>query len=229
MFRGSLEKEFEKRKPWVTKFVISGREYGGTYDALNDRRVDQFFQFFPDAKTILELGSLEGGHAFSLAKLPGVKRIVGIEGRQKNIDKARFIQTLLGIGNVEFKRANFENCDLSAFGQFDAVFCVGLLYHLQRPWEFLNQISQVSTNLFMWTHYAEELRAKEVIEGFKGLFYRESGLADPLSGLSTTSFWSTLDSLKLMLQRHGFKNIQIIEDNPTHPHGPCITLAATAP
>ena len=53
--------EFERRKPWVTNFVINEREYGGYFDAMNDGRISQFFQYFPHARTVLELGALEGG------------------------------------------------------------------------------------------------------------------------------------------------------------------------
>jgi len=218
---------FEERKPWITKFNIDGREYGGNYDASNDVRIDQFFQHFPNVQTILELGSLEGGHAFRLAKHPTVKRVLGIEGRQANVDKARFVQELLGISNVEFTCVNLENADLLAFGQFDAVFCVGLLYHLPEPWRLIDQISQVSTNLFIWTHYAEKDRANETINGFRGLIYQEEGLTDPLSGLSPRSFWPTLQSLEDMLKVCGFTTIHVVEEHPEHIHGPCITLAAT--
>lgn len=74
-----LAKVFEGLKPLVTKFTINGTAYGGEFDAMNDGRITQFFQSFPDAKTILELGSLEGGHTFALSKWPGVRRVVGIE------------------------------------------------------------------------------------------------------------------------------------------------------
>jgi SAM-dependent methyltransferase len=227
MSRENLEYEFEKRGPWITKFVINGREYGGNLCLLDDPRVDQFFQYFPKVHTVLELGSLEGAHTFKLARHPTVKWVLGIEGRQANIDKARFVQKLLRVDNVNFIRANLESVDLSAFGKFDAVFCVGLLYHLPEPWKLINQIPRVSTNLFIWTHYARECHANEIVDGFRGMMYQEQGLDDPLSGLSPYSFWPTLSSLKNMLKVSGFKIIHIIEKDPNHPHGPCVTLAAT--
>jgi len=53
--------------------------------------------------------------------------------------------------------------------------------------------------------------------------YKEAGLADPLSGLSRNSFWPALNSLMDMLNEHGFKTIRVIEKNPNHPNGPCVT------
>ena len=60
--------EFERLKPWVTKFHIAGSDYGGNFDALNDARIAQFFEIFPAVETVIELGSLEGGHSFALAR-----------------------------------------------------------------------------------------------------------------------------------------------------------------
>lgn len=223
----ALKTEFRRRKPWITKFIIDGKEYGGEYDARNDRRIDQFFQYFPAPHIILELGSLEGGHTFRLAAHPRVEKVIGIEGREANVDKARFVQGLLNINNVEFARANLESVDLSSFGKFDAVFCVGLLYHLPEPWKLIEHISTVSSNIFLWTHYAKENKADKIENVYRGMMYREGGLVDPLSGLSSRSFWPTLDSLADMLKMYGFKNIHYIEDNSGHPNGPCITLAAS--
>jgi hypothetical protein len=104
-----LKREFDRRRPWVTKFVIQGREYGGHYDAANDSRLKWFQQDFPDAQTILELGSLEGGHSFALAALPHVKRVIAAEGRPNNLRRAQFVQGLLGQEKVDFISANLEN------------------------------------------------------------------------------------------------------------------------
>ncbi len=223
-----VREEFEKRGPWVTKFVIGDREYGGDFDAMQDTRVDQFFECFPNAERILELGSLEGGHTFNLASRPPVKHVLGIEGRESNVEKARFVQRLLGVTNVDFVTANLETTDLASFGKFDAVFCSGLLYHLPEPWGLIEQVSRVSPNLFVWTHYAREEDANTTANGWKGYTYKEFGLADPLSGMSPDSFWPTLDGLQDMLREYGLEKVRLIEDDPDHPQGPAITLAATA-
>ena len=140
---------------------------------MNDKRVEWFFQNFPDTSTILELGSLEGRHTFSLARHPSVKRVLGIEGRESNIYRAQFVQQLLKVDNVEFISANLEKTNVACWGQFDAVFCVGLLYHLHDPLSLIEQISQVSKNLFIWTHYADPAKADKVVNGYPGLLYQE--------------------------------------------------------
>jgi len=222
-----LAGEFEIRAPWITKFAIDGKEYGGPFDPSKDPRVRQFAECFPGVSELLELGSLEGGHTFMLARLANVERVVAVEGRTGNIEKARFLQTLFGITNIQFVEANLERFDLSQLGRFDAIFCSGVLYHLPEPWRLIEQMSRVSANLFIWTHYALEQEAKKVKGGYAGKLYREAGLSDPLSGLSQKSFWPTLNSLTAMLGRYGYEQIRILEDNARHPHGASVTLATT--
>lgn len=228
MSRHDIREEFERLGQWVTRFNIGGNTYGGSYDAMNDVRVEQFFQCFPNVRTVLELGSLEGGHTIALAKRPHVENVTSIEGREANIEKARYIQRLFGVENVRFVQANLEEFDLTSLGQFDAVFCVGLLYHLPEPWRLLSQITALSRNLFLWTHYAKPSAENVAVKNYCGLIYREGGLADPLSGISAQSFWPTLDDLKTMIQDSGLKRIQVIEEDPAHQVGPAVTLAASS-
>jgi SAM-dependent methyltransferase len=222
-----LELEFNKRGIWLTKFVINGVEYGGKFDPSTEKCVEWFFDYFPNIKRILELGSLEGGHTFALASHSGVNQVIGIEGRKDNLERARFAQKLLKVNNVDFIEANLENVDLSRFGRFDAVFCVGVLYHLPEPWLLLEQIGHVSKNLFIRTHYADPKKSDKTIHGYKGIFYEEKGLKDSLGGLSAKSFWPSIDSLTEMFAREGFKIFNIIHNEPDHPNGPRLTAVAS--
>jgi len=221
-----LVAEFARRGPWITQFVINGVASGGDYQVTNDRRVQQFLERFPNVRTILELGSLEGGHTFMLARHQGVERVLAIEGRLANIDKAKFIGSLLGISNVQFKHANLEQSQLQSFGYFDAIFCCGLLYHLTEPWKLLSQAPLVAPSLFVWTVYANEDEATIEIEGLRGREYTEGGLNEPLSGLSPKSTWLTLPSLLELLKRSGYGDIEILEKSQ-NPNGPAVSLAAS--
>lgn len=212
---------FRRRGPWVTRFRVDGRAYGGTAELMDDERVSDFLEAFPAAATVLELGSLEGAHSFSLARRG--RRVLAIEGRAENIARARFVQAMLGVDGVTFALANLEHTDLRRFGRFDAVFCVGLLYHLPRPWELLERLPAVSPRLFLQTHYAAAATATR--DGAAGRRYREFGLGDPLSGLSADSFWLTLPELTSALEANGYA-VRVLRDEPGHPHGPIVTLAA---
>jgi len=222
-----LALEFAKLAPWVFKFSIRGADYGGDASVLDDARVAQFFHYVPRPATILELGSLEGAHTIQLAEHPGVERVVAIEGRAANIRKAELVQNLLCLRGAEFVQANLEETDLTTFGQFDAVFCSGLLYHLPEPWKLIEQLPRVAPALFIWTHYADDLTAKEVRHGLRGKVHVEGGPNEPLSGLSETAFWPTLGSLMKLLTTSGYRTIHVIKNDATHENSPAVTIAAT--
>jgi hypothetical protein len=221
-----LEEQFAKLGPWIYQFRIAHRIYGGGISAVGDERVERFFRFAPHSETILELGSLEGAHSFILAEHPGVKRVVALEGREANLRKARFVQELLRIRNVEFAQANLEDADLTRLGNFDAIFCCGLLYHLPEPWTLIQQCPSVAPLFFIWTQYAAENEARDVGYGLRGKTHIEGGPDEPLSGMSATAIWLTLDSLRDLLARSGYGRVEIIYDDPAHANGPAVTIGA---
>lgn len=205
----------------MTRFEIGGRAYGGSSALVDDRRIGLFAEAFPLARRVLELGSLEGAHSFSLARR-GLT-VVAVEGRPANVEKARFVQRLLGVDGVSFVCVDLDRARLADLGRFDAVFCVGLLYHLRRPWRLLDELSSVASGVLLQTHYAAE--ATSTSEGVPGVWYGEFGARDPLSGLSPTSFWMTLPAIVERLGAAGF-GVETVELTPDHPHGPLVTLAA---
>jgi hypothetical protein len=223
----SLEEQFAKLGPWVFQFRIDGRDYGGGISAVGDERVERFFRYAPQVETILELGSLEGAQSFIMAQRRGVTRVVALEGREANLRKARFVQRLLRIENVEFAQINLEQADLTAFGKFDAVFCCGLLYHLPEPWKLIEQLPAVAPLLFIWTQYAAEDEAHDVGRGLRGKIHVEGGADEALSGMSPTATWLTLDSLREVLRTSGYRSVEIIHNDPAHPNGPAVTIGAT--
>ncbi len=219
-----LAAEFAALGPWIYQFQIAGQTYGGGISAVGDVRVERFLRYAPKARTILELGSLEGAHSFILAE--NGERIVALEGREANLRKARFVQQLLKIGNVKFEQANLEDADLAAFGEFDAVFCCGLLYHLPEPWRLLERLPAVAPLLFIWTQYAAENEARDIGRGLRAKTHIEGGADEPLSGLSPTATWLTHESLRDLLRACGYQRVDVIHDDPAHANGPAVTIGA---
>jgi SAM-dependent methyltransferase len=226
--KSDLAERFAALGPWIYQFEIGGKIYGGGISAVGDERLERFFRYAPNAETVLELGALEGAQSFLLAQHPGIKRVVALEGREANLRKARFVQELLQISSVEFAQANLEHADLRRFGRFDAIFCSGLLYHLPEPWKLLEQLQEIAPLFFIWTQYAAENEARDLGNGLRGKIHIEGGAEEPLSGLSATATWLTLDSLQTLLARSGYKKIEIIFDDPGHANGPAVTIGATA-
>jgi SAM-dependent methyltransferase len=219
--RTLLSRAFERRGPWMTGFEIGGDWYGGEYDYRGDGRLSLFFERFPQPGRVLELGSFEGGHSFLLAERE--EEVLAVEVRKESIERARFVQRLLGVRNVTFLQADLEKEPVSAFGQFETIFCSGVVYHLPRPWVLLRELGKTAPRLWLWTLHAREAEAEQ--DGWEGSWWTEGGLSDPLSGVSPRSFWLTLEGLEQALRDGGYSNIEIIAQEETE-HGPAVTIAA---
>jgi SAM-dependent methyltransferase len=225
--RRELKRAFHAHEPWVTRFDLHGDAYGGTFLPPAILR-ERFAEAFPGVASILELGSLEGGHTFPLAALPGVEQVVAVEGRPENVARAEVVRQALGVTNVRFVLGNLEELDLTTLGRFDAVYCTGLLYHLPRPWELVSRLREVSERLYVWTQCAEAAVPGEEAGGYAGRTYREWGGWDPLSGLSASSFWPTREELVRLLADAGFPHVHVFGEEHVARRGPAVTLAAAA-
>ena len=173
------------------------------------------------ASTIVDLGCLEGG--FTVAFARAGFQALGIEVRAQNFDKCEYVAEKLGLPNLRFVQDDVRN--IEKHGPFDAVFCMGLLYHLDRPTEFLHTLAR-STNrvLLLETHYAtEELPTDAELaeklgpmvehEGNRGRWryeYAEGASTEEVEGLlwsswgNPSSFWIEKRHLLQTLRDAGF-------------------------
>jgi SAM-dependent methyltransferase len=68
----------------------------------------------------------------------------------------RYVKARTNLPNLEFVHDDAFN--LPNYGAFDGVFCCGLLYHLDRPRQFLEMISAATTKLvILQTHFATDI------------------------------------------------------------------------
>ena len=215
---------FALRGPWVTRFTIDGRTYGGEFDPAGDARIRLFHESFPDARRVLELGSLEGGHTFQLASRAA--EVVAVESRPGNLRRARYVQRLLGVRNVTWVRADVETFELSRLGRFDATLCSGVLYHLPEPTRLLGQLPRLARGTLIWTHVGRS--AEDAHDGLVGEWFDEVGTRNPTSGMSARSFWPTLDSLLGRLEQD-WARVDVIGRNDAHPDGPSATIVCREP
>jgi len=115
-----------------------------------------FRMFYRDSlpsKTLVDLGCLEGAHTLGFARL-GFDAL-GIEVRNENFACCQFVKEATRLPNLRYAQDNAWN--VAKYGAFDAVFCSGLLYHLDRPLEFIKILGSVCREmLILNTHFAPE-------------------------------------------------------------------------
>jgi hypothetical protein len=131
---------------------------------------------------IADLGCLEGGYTVEFARL-GL-RSLGIDVRESNIEACRYVQSKVNLPNLDFVRDDVWN--IAAHGNFDAVFCCGLFYHLDKPREFLNVLSKVTKRLLiLQTHFSEAKDSPSFIRPRR--FRRAVAKLLPLRNTGTTT------------------------------------------
>jgi SAM-dependent methyltransferase len=135
---------------------------------------------FPDGtagKRVVDLGCLEGGYTVELAR-DGFDAL-GIEIRQSNFENCQRVKAGTNLPNLTFALDDVQN--LANYGVFDAIFCCGILYHLDHPNRFVDLMSQVCRRVVIIdTHIADtrpngkfQLSKVTEHEGWAGRWYSE--------------------------------------------------------
>ncbi len=192
-----------------------------------------------DELRVLDLGCAEGGYAVEFAQHGA--QVVGIEGREASIARARFAATALGLNGITFTQADVRTLRRAKHGTFDVVLCLGLLFHLDAPdvFTFMQHVADVCTDLtIIDTHVSIGGDATTHHNGatYYGERYQEHDpdktpeerLADPWASLSEPeSFWLTRPSLFNLLANVGFTSAYECH-NPAEIYRPSgrITLVA---
>jgi len=183
-------------------------------------------------KRVLDLACAEGTHSITMARLGA--EVLGIEGRQLYVDRARFVADVLGVNQVSFTQGDVRYLNAKELGQFDLVLFSGILHHLG-PESFVDTLKSLSAvtcdTLLLYTHVSNEKSIQRfnlqgpttLPAGYEGYLFREhADGATPQQRLSkvrasldnTKSFWATEESLVRALKDFGFGHVTKL----LHPH-----------
>ncbi len=191
-------------------------------DEVKLRRVTQIvsdlFDGRIDGLRILDLACLEGMYALEFARRGA--EVVAIEGREANLEKARFAAHALAL-EVDFRLGDVRELSRDVHGEFDVVLCLGILYHLDAPdvFHFVERMAEVCRRaLIVDTSVAASGNEERTYDEHA---YRGTSLFehDPSSTAQErlTAVWSSLDnptawaptrpSLLTLLGRAGFTSV----------------------
>lgn len=101
---------------------------------------------------VADLGCLEGGFSLGLA-LKGAE-VTGFEARQLNMDKLALIEEHFRLPNLHFTLDDVKDFTAELTGTWDCVLALGILYHLDRPVEWLRQVAETTMLLVVDSHFA---------------------------------------------------------------------------
>jgi SAM-dependent methyltransferase len=216
----------------------------GQANALKVRRIMQLTRDLTRGDVaelrILDLACGEGVYAIEAGLRGG--QVVAIDGRTERMDEGAAIARRLGLSRIRFEQGDIRHVTFATHGQFDVVYCLGILYHLDGPDVFrvLEHVRDLARQLVIIdTHIALEADATAEYQGrrYGGSRHREHGDTDSdatrrgrvlMSLDNTFSFWFTRADLIRLLIDLGFTTVMEIH-GPLEPGKPAnrVTLAAT--
>jgi SAM-dependent methyltransferase len=189
----------------------------GSWFKATKRALSLAFQGELEGKKIVDLGCLEGGFTAEFARL-GMDAL-GIEVRKSNYDNCMVVKNGTNLPNLNFARDTVQN--IEKYGPFDAIFCCGLLYHLDNPRQFVRTMSRLCNKvMIIHTHYATvepiqiyNLSPVTQHEGVPGRWFidRPQGVTEEqLDGMkwasweNANSFWIQKEYLVQEMYDNGF-------------------------
>ena len=179
--------------------------------------------------SIADVGCYDGWILQELSDLP-FKRMVGIEPRQKNIEKGEFIRNIFNIDS----RVEFQCADLNILNSetFDIILCVGVIHHLDSPSYAIELISKAAkkfifieticlSSIYQNKAFKKEIEMKDIvykykekISGMSGQKYESSyydGSAENFSVVNIPSLNTLIMSLNIK-----FINVKVEVDTETY-------------
>lgn len=220
--------------PW-TGSPIALPDGMATHDGLvpGDERLRRIVQVVADLASkpldelrVLDLACFEGQYAIEFA-LQGAE-VVGIEGREANLAKARFSAEAHGLERLTLVRGDVRDLRRAEFGGFDVVLCLGLLYHLDFPEaiRFLEHVAEACDGLAIFDTHVNLGWRHRVRDGARVYWGRPYIEHSPRAAVAereqsrwasldnSRSFWFTRASLINALMDVGFTSVYECEAPP---------------
>jgi len=91
---------------------------------------------------VLDLGCNAGFWSLHALRR-GADFVLGVDARATHVSQAALVLEVEGVAATRYRllEADLQAADWSAWGRFDVVLCLGLLYHMNRPVELFSRIA----------------------------------------------------------------------------------------
>jgi hypothetical protein len=232
--------EWSTRLPDACGLVASR----GPMRGCEDYRVEWFERVVGGfaGKKVIELGPLEGGHAYMLEQR-NVATVLSIEANARAYLKCLVIKEIFQLHRVRFLLGDFMPFLRQTGEHYDIAFACGVLYHMTDPVELIQLLSRTCDAVFVWTHYydeaffasrpemrqyfAEEAETRTV-QGFTHRVHKKKyGPALEWKGFcgggAADSSWMTKDDILGAFRHFGFRILEQVDEK--NDNGPALLLA----
>jgi hypothetical protein len=232
---------------WNSAFPVALNLNAGKHHLYADDRIDWALRSFGsiEGKKILEVGPLEGMHTYMLHR-EHPARIDAIEANRLCFLRCLVTRQILDINTASFLLGDIQAWLTDHDEVYDFAIASGVLYHMADPGEFLRLLASRANAVFIWTHFflEEAMPAGDVrrnpfsgkvetkmIEGIPVRYYERSyqhanSNASFCGGMKDRHFWMHRDDILTLLEKLGYSDIVIRDQNFGHSGGPCFSLLA---
>jgi len=196
-------------------------------------------------KVVLEIGPLEGMHTFLLNQQKPA-RIDAIEANRLCFLRCLVTKEILGLDRARFYLGDIQPWLETQETVYDFALASGVLYHMPDPAGFLVRLSRKAEAIFIWTHFFDEtmmpqgdtrrypFSGRMETRTFEGLsvryyersYHRAQKNASFCGGMKDRHYWMHRDDILSLLERLGYRTIEIQAEDPAHSGGPCFSVFA---
>jgi tRNA (mo5U34)-methyltransferase len=174
----------------------------------------------------LDVGCHEGFYSFAMARM-GAGRVVGVDVRESNLRRARFVAAANGYSQVTFRQGNCERLAAPELGRFELTLFLGVLYHLENPMHCLRNVASLTKELcIVETQVIDEVEGetewgahdwKRSYQGVmavideSGEFHSDGGEE---TGSTPVALCPSPKALRFLLQQAGFRRVETVPPAP---------------
>ncbi len=158
-----------------------------------------------EGRRVLDLGCNAGFWSLHAVR-KGAAFVLGVDARAMHVGQAQLVFEVEGVdaARYRFVEADLQSADWSAWGRFDIVLCLGLLYHVNRPVELFERIAATR---------ARHIVVDTALSSLPGAAFevRREPLDDPRHAVaSELVLWPTRDAVIELAAERGF-SAQVLE------------------
>lgn len=189
----------------------------------------------------LDIGCHEGFYSLAMARR-GVRGVLGVDAREENLRRARFVANAMGVNRIVYRRAQVETLAADLGRTFELTLFLGLLYHVEDPMRCLRQVAALTGELcVIETQVVDEVEgfaewgSRDWTRPYQGIvaLIDETGEFDAgnrETGVSPMATCPSPRALLFMLKHAGFRRAEILTPPPgayeQHARGKRVVCAA---
>ncbi len=167
----------------------------------------------------LDIGCHEGFYSLAMARRG--MRVTGVDAREENLSRARFVAQAMGL-DVAYRQGRVETLAAEQNRKYDLTLFLGVLYHVEDPMLCLRQVSAVTGEMcVIETQVVDEVEgtsewgSREWLRPYQGILalIDETGEFDNggrETGVTPMATCPSPKALSFMLRQAGFRRVEQI-------------------